>query len=527
MNKEITLEEVKKKFNVFANKVFDGKMKKMPKKEYEIGFDLLGDCIFPEGSIPFNEELISNIGPEFISSWIVKNWHHLDSLQKKLFFDELSHLLSSAVKCRRFFIVLACEMLKVKHKDAIIPLSILLRQKIKGTKDFPLNKEIISWIRALFFKNNQTNISNFSFEQDLPNAKKIALYSIAAAFIPIGENKKRAGLSGQINVLKWVCNSGLAFELPEYLHQHVRESDIAKEENIDAIITNLPDFPGSIIFGMNRPIPEKSQAVIESNSDNEKETSLTQMGKKVKERVESQYSEDKKESFTEEKKTPDNKIIIETTSLEQDNFEGEELPKGGISKNRLQQYEIAKGVNIEPIEALNVLGKYIQDYDLKLSKKELETKKHNKEKRRLLIEIGDLKHTIEKQKGKQNRFAKQVEQLKAETKALQSKLVDIKKHNALLVSKNQKLNSEYENEKQTYKDELKRLSRKIEVSTDNKRTETLNRLAEALKNEYQQLSQICKLDMSIQNGEKLRSMVKKIFSKIENEGVQFIRSEQL
>jgi hypothetical protein len=275
MENEITVEDVKKKFNVLTNKRPEGK-KTVPKNEYDIGFGILGDCIFPEATIPFTENDVINLSPEFISSWIRKNWDNLDCNEKKSFFDGLSQKFGNSAKCRRFFIVLANEILKVNKEDAITPISLLLGQNIKGAKDFPINKEIIGWIRSFFFIDNKTTISELIFDKDIPNAKQIALYSIAAAFTPLPKKNRKASLNGQIKVLKWVCDSGLEFEIPEYLHQHVKESDLAQERNKPAILNNLPDFPIKIIFGERRNVQKKLQTQDFKGSDknNEKKNAI-------------------------------------------------------------------------------------------------------------------------------------------------------------------------------------------------------------------------------------------------------------
>lgn len=522
MKNEITVEDVKKKFNMIANKMPEGK-KTVPKKEYESGFDTLGNCIFPEDTIPFTENDVITLGPEFISSWIRKNWDKLDCNEKKLFFAGLSQEFDNRRKCRRFFIVLANEILKVSKEDAITPISLLIDQDIKGTKDFPLNKEIIGWIRSIFFIDNKTTISEFVFDKDIPNAKQIALYAIAAAFIPLPKKNKKASLNGQIKVLKWVCNSGLEFELPEYLHQHVKESDLVQEQNKVAILNCLPDFPNKIIFGERKNIQENFQTQVFKGSDknNEKKNAIEPKETKTIKTVEPKDHNNILEPHIEEELPKD---IKKNIHKEQVRIEKKSIELAAKSRS-IKDEKTKERVDIEPMQALNILKKYIQESVKQLDEKNQKINRSNVEKKGLLKEIGDLENKLDKQKGKQESLEKKIDDQKNEIRALQSQLENIKREIKSLNVENQKLKSGYENEKQTHQDERKRLSRKIEALSDQKRIETLNRLAESLKTEHFALSQICDLEMSIQNGEKFRSMVQKIFSKITNEGVQFNKSE--
>jgi len=248
MNDNKQLSEILDSFQFIAETMAKGKPKKVKKAEFQEGFKVLGAQIFPNMEIPFTEAELKSVGMEFISAWIASNWQFLNESEKKVFWKELSSSFGTKKSCRRFFVVLSYAFSSVDKVSAIVPLSILFKQKFNGEKDFPLNKEIISWIRSLFFNKKNVVITRLSLQPDVQEAEQIALYSIACAFVSTGKNKPELGW--QFAVMKWICSSGLKFQLPDYLMQYVQDSLLSQDKISADVQRFLPGFPNTIAFGV-------------------------------------------------------------------------------------------------------------------------------------------------------------------------------------------------------------------------------------------------------------------------------------
>ena len=106
MDKDISSNSIKGSFPLVIDKLVDEKSKKVNKEDYAEGFDLLGAEIFPQNKIPFSEDEIKKVIPDFIAEWIVKNWSSLNEEERILFFGKLIEQLQGNPKLSRRFNVL-------------------------------------------------------------------------------------------------------------------------------------------------------------------------------------------------------------------------------------------------------------------------------------------------------------------------------------------------------------------------------------------------------------------------------------
>ena len=84
-----------------------------------------------------------------------------------------------------------------------------------------------------------------------------------------------------------------------------------------------------------------------------------------------------------------------------------------------------------------------------------------------------------------------------------------------------KLLSQLEEEKGYYNDKLNGFSRTIEAKSNHKRDVIINRIRESLRPEYRNLVKIENMDMTIETGNVVRSLLKRIFSKLNTEGIYY------
>ena len=64
-------------------------------------------------------------------------------------------------------------------------------------------------------------------------------------------------------------------------------------------------------------------------------------------------------------------------------------------------------------------------------------------------------------------------------------------------------------------------SRTIEAESNHKREVIINRIRESLRPEYRNLVKIEDINMSVKTGEVVHSLLKRIFSKLKKEGIDF------
>ncbi len=84
-----------------------------------------------------------------------------------------------------------------------------------------------------------------------------------------------------------------------------------------------------------------------------------------------------------------------------------------------------------------------------------------------------------------------------------------------------KLLSQIEKEKTYYNDKMNTFSRTIEAKSNHKREVIINRIRESLRSEYRNLERIENMDMTVEAGQVVRSLLKRIFSKLNKEGIVF------
>ena len=479
-------------FQQIAETMAKGKSKKVVRGEYQEGFKVLGPQIFPNMEIPFTESELKSLGVEFISEWIASNWQLLNENEKKVFWKELSNSFGAKKSCRRFFIVLSHAFLSVDENEAIIPLSILFKQEIKGAKDFPLNREIIDWIRNLFFKEKKIGIDHLCLDPNGSEVKQVALYSIACAFV--STNKNKLELHWQFKVIKWISNSGLKFQVPDYLMQDVQNSILSQDKVMSAEVQRfLPGFPNTITFGVE---PKRTNSSISTPS---KDPEPEKNGKKQ------------------------NQLLI-TSSTE---------PKTNDKSKKTYHEDSHQNTNIKkktiaPSTALKALQRYVEESGAEIKEQTQEIKKISLDNKNLkkknstmLDEESDLKDKLDLVK---NRLT----QSQSHSKTLQTKIHFLETELAKAEEETHRLKGEMEcnltlmeSEKNHQQEELKRLAGKITIAANNRETELLNRLSYSLRSEYGDLSHIQNMEMSVQNGEKLRALLNRIFSNLQDAGMQF------
>ena len=74
---------------------------------------------------------------------------------------------------------------------------------------------------------------------------------------------------------------------------------------------------------------------------------------------------------------------------------------------------------------------------------------------------------------------------------------------------------------QAYREQLEKFSRTIEAKSNHKREVIINRIRESLRPEYQALVKIERMEITAENGTVIRSLLRKVFAKLEREGVNY------
>lgn len=109
----------------------------------------------------------------------------------------------------------------------------------------------------------------------------------------------------------------------------------------------------------------------------------------------------------------------------------------------------------------------------------------------------------------------------AEIAELKTNLTTTQQDLSSLKQEKDKLLSHLEEEKGYYNDKLNRFSRTIEAKSNDKREVIINRIRESLHSEYRNLVKIENMDMTVETGNVVRSLLKRIFSKLNTEGIDF------
>ncbi len=485
MDKDISNHSIKDNFLLVINTIVDEKSKKVNKKQYAEGFHLLGAEIFLQNKIPFSEDEIKKVGSDFITEWIVKNWSSLNEEERILFFGKLIDQLQGNSMLSRKFNVLLCSKLIDHFAENAVRFLGKICQQTKVSQSFPLNKDLCLKIRTLFLKPKDILIEQLPLSSIIPGVKDVAKYGIGAAFFE-SKNGKTAGEIAQIQVLKWIKESGIGLLVPDEIAELIRNSEAAAK-NISKIKESLPTFPEEIKWEK-AGIAEQSEKL----ATKELTSSTRQVGKPLS-----------------------NQLIQENKRSKQI------IPPHKRKKDTTIQHKIEKLDQFDPISSLKQLQKHVQEM-------QNSEKKNNKKIARLKKDYGDLlKDSTElnkKQedlKGKLNARQRELVKKNAEIAELKTNLTTSQQDLSSLKQEKDKLLSQLEEGKRYYNDKLNRFSRTIEAKSNHKREVIINRIRESLHPEYRNLVKIENMDMTVETGNVVRSLLKRIFSKLNVEGIYY------
>ncbi len=320
MDKEILTNSIQENFlSVIA--IADEKSKKINKASYDEGFKLLGADIFPQNTIPFTDNEIKKIGSDFITEWIVKNWSSLSEENRIIFLGKLIDQLQGNIKLSRRFSVLLCA--KLSHlfvEDAIRLLGKICKQA-KSSSSFPLNKELCLQIRSLLLNSHDILITKLPLRYSAPGVEDVPEYGLGAAFLE-SKTGKTANEKAQIQVLKWITESGIVLKVQDEIAELIQKSTLVTNEKIPKIQKFLPSFPDEIKW---------EKAVVEKQSE-----------KPITKDV---NIDSKKEG-----------IIMQIQSIQQDKHGEHVDPLKG--KDTTRQYKVEKTDPFDPINSLKQWQQY-------------------------------------------------------------------------------------------------------------------------------------------------------------------------
>jgi chromosome segregation ATPase len=485
MDKDISSNSIKGSFPLVIDKLVDEKSKKIDKKHYAEGFDILGVEIFPQNKIPFSENEIKKVGSDFIAEWIVKNWSSLKEDERILFFGKLIDRLQGNPKFSRRFNVLLCSKLVSHFAESAIRFLGKICQQTKISTTFPLNKDLCLQIRILFMKPKDILIEQLSLTSVIPNVKDVAKYGIGAAFFE-SKNGKTAGEIAQIQVLKWIKESGIGLVVPDEIAELIRKSEAAAK-NISKIKEYLFTFPEEIKW-------EKAGIAEQTEKFATKElTSATRQ----------------------DSKPLSNQLIQEDKQSKQAIFPHER------EKDTTIRPKVEKLDQFDPISSLKQLQKYVQEMQNSEKKSQVKISRLEKNYGDLLKDRTDLGKKQEDLKDKLNARQRELVKKNAEVADLTTDLTTSQQDLSSLRQEKKDLLSQLEKEKTDYHEELNRFSRTIETSSNHKKEVIINRIRESLRTEFCNLEKIENMEMTLQTGETVRSLLKKIFSKLKLEGIDF------
>lgn len=485
MDKDISSNSVKWDFSLVIDRLVDEKSKKVNKEGYAEGFDLLGAEIFPQNKIPFSENEIKKVGSDFIAEWIVKNWSFLKEEERILFFGKLIEQLQGNPKFSRRFNVLLCSKLVSHFAESAIRFLGKICQQTKISTTFPLNKDLCLQIRILFLKPKDILIEQLPLSSVIPGVKDVAKYGIGAAFFE-SKNDKTAGEKAQIQVLKWIAESGIGLVVPDEIAELIRKSEAAAK-NISKIKEYLPTFPEEIKW---------EQAGIAEQTEKRAIKELT-----------SATRQDGKPLF--------NQLIQE------DKHSKQAIPLHEKEKDTTIRHKVEKLDQFDPVSSLKQLQKYVQETQSYEKKSQEKISRLEKKYGDLLKDRTDLEKKQEDLKDKLNNHQRELVKKNAEIAELKINLATSQQDLSSLRQEKKDLLSQLEKEKTDYHEELNRFSRTIETSSNHKKEVIINRIRESLRTEFCNLEKIENMEMTLQTGETVRSLLKRIFSKLKLEGIDF------
>ncbi|MBW2663247.1 MAG: hypothetical protein JRD93_14955 [Deltaproteobacteria bacterium] len=485
MDKNISSNSIKDSFSLIINSMVDEKNKKIDKKHYADGFDLLGAEIFPQNKIPFSENEIKKVGSDFIAEWIVENWSSLKEEGRILFFGKLIEQLHGNPKLSRRFNVLLCSKLVSHFAESAIRFLGKICQQTKISKTFPLNKDLCLQIRSFFLKPKQNLIKQLPLNYSIPGTKDVAKYVVGAAFL--GNKKgKTAGEIAQLQVLKWIKESGIGLVVPGEIAELIRKSEAAAK-NISKIQEFLPSFPDEIKW---------EEAVITEQS--EKHIAIEGIST-IRQPVQVLPSHLVKQGDQDGQTTPsDEKKKITTISPKDEDID-----------------------QFDPISSLKQLQKYIQEMQTAEKKSHEKITRLEKDNNNFLNEISELGKKQEDLKDKLNVSQRELVKKNADLTELKTNLTTSQQDLSSLRQEKDKLLSQLEEGKAHYNDKLNKFSRTIEAKSNHKQEVIINRIRESLRPEYRNLVKIENIDMTVKTAIVVRSLLKRIFSKLNTEGIDF------
>ena len=483
MDKNISSNSINDSFSLIIDTIVDEKSKKIEKKHYAEAFDLLGAEIFPQNKIPFSENEIKKVGSDFIAEWIVKNWSSLKEEERILFFGKLIEQLKGNPKLSRRFNVLLCSKLVSHFAENAIRFLGKICQQTKISTTFPLNKDLCLQIRSFFLKPKQNLITQLPLSYSIPGTEDVAKHVIGAAFIE-NKNGKTAGETAQIQVLKWITESGISLAIPDKIAELIRKSEAAAK-NISKIKEYLPTFPEEIKW--------------------EKTGIAEQTEKLVTKEITSETRQD-------------------GNPLSDQLMQEEKLSKQTIpphEKDIPVQHKPDRLDRFDPVSSLKQLQKYVQGTQSAEKKSQEKISCLEKDHNVLLNDIRDLDKKQEALKDQLNFSKKELSKKNEEIAELKIDLTTLEQNLSGLSQEKEKLLSQIEEEKIFYNDKMNTFSRTIEAKSNHKQEVIINRIRESLRPEYRNLIKIENMDMTAETGNVVRSLVKRIFLKLNTEGIYY------
>ncbi len=489
MDKNISSNSINDSFSLIIDTIVEEKNKKIDKKHYAEGFDLLGAEIFPQNKIPFSENEIKKVGPDFIAEWIVKNWSSLNEEGRILFFGKLIEQFQGNPKLSRRFNVLLCSKLIGPFAEDAVRLLGKICKQTKISPSFPLNKDLCLQIRTLLLKPQDILMAQLPLSFGIPGVKDVAKYGIGAAFFE-SKNGKTAGEIAQIQVLKWITESGVGLVVPGEIAELIQKSEAAVK-NISKIKEYLPLFPGEIKWEQADIYKQTEKfATIEVNS------AAKQDGKPLSD----QFIKEEKQS----------KQAIAPHERE---------------KDTTIRHKVEKLEEFDPVSSLKQLQKYVQETQSSEKKSQEKISRLEKKYGDLLKNTTELNKKQEDLKGKLNFRKRELIRKGAEIAELKTNLATSQQDSSSPKQERDKLLSQLEEEKAYYNDKLNSFSRTIEAKSNHKQEVIINRIRESLRPEYRNLERIENMDMTAEAGQVVRSLLKRIFSKLKKEGIDFAEDD--
>jgi len=287
-------------------------------------------------------------------------------------------------------------------------------------------------------------------------------------------------------VLKWIAESGIGLVVTDEIAELIRKSE-AVDKNISKIQEFLPLFPDEIKWEKS-VIREQTEKLIAIEGI----STIRQPVQVLPPHLVKQGDPGGQATPSDEKKK------IATISPKDENID-----------------------QFDPISSLKQLQKYIQEIQNAEKKSQEKIARLEKNNNNFLNGISDLGKKQEDLKDELKARQRELAQKNAEISELKSNLTKSQQDSSILRQEKDNLLSQLEKDKTHYHEKLNRFSRTIEASNNYKQKAIINRIRESLRSEYRNLERIQDMDMTVEAGQVVRSLLKKIFSKLNKEGIDF------